>query len=237
MPTVIHAVFECEYLLDKKDMEKIQANLEDYDLTRERMFEASRSATRFSGWAIVQIHRQEMKAAEETLRKAKATLASLNKLLGSHSEFGSAPNVVVAFQEYAEARLLQGIITKGKLLSQKQVGVEILPYLLGMLDFIGELRRMALNHLRKGEAPKAEKTLALMETVYEDLYSLDHTAIIPTFRHKMDTARKLIESTRGDVVTETRRLSLEDTIKDLKNTLTKTKGLKVDPTTLRSSNP
>jgi translin len=223
-------------LLDKKDLERIQADLKDYDLTREKVFEASRSATRFSGWAIVQIHRHEMKAADETLKKAKTTLTSLDKLLDSFSELGSAPNVVVAYQEYTEARLLQGIVSKGKLLSQKQIGVDVLPYLLGLLDFIGELRRMALNYLRTGEAEEAEKTLALMEAVYEDLYSLDHTAILPTFRHKMDIARKLIESTRGDVVTETRRLSLENTIKNLRNILVRTKGLKLDPTASRSLN-
>jgi len=221
-------------LLNRKDLERIQADLKNYDVTREKVFEASRSATRFSGWAIVQIHRQDMKAADETLKKAKTTLTILDKLLDSCSELGSAPNVIVAYQEYTEAKLLQGIVSNGKLLSQKQVGVEVLPYLLGILDFIGELRRMALNHLRKGEATEAEKTLALMEAVYEDLYSLDHTAIIPTFRHKMDIARKLIESTRGDVVTETRRLSLENTIKNLKDILTRTKGFKLDRTASKS---
>jgi len=141
----------------------------------------------------------------------------------ARSELNSAPTVVVAFQEYTEAKLLHGIVTKRKLLSRKQIGVEILPYLLGLLDFIGELRRMVLNNLRKGEAREAEKNFALMEDVYEDLYSIDHTAIIPTFRHKMDIARKLIESTRGDVVTEIRRLSLENTVKDLSDVLAKKK--------------
>lgn len=210
-------------MLEKKDLQNIQVELEDYDLTREKMFESSRAATRLSGWAIVQLHRNEVKEAEETLEKAKGTLTSLRRLLDARSELNSAPTVVVAFQEYAEAKLLHGIVTKRRLLSQKQVGVEILPYLLGLLDFTGELRRMVLNNLRKGEAKEAEKNFALMEDVYEDLYSLDHTAIIPTFRHKMDIARKLIESTRGDVVTEIRRLSLENTVKDLRNVLARKK--------------
>jgi translin len=210
-------------LLDKKDLEKIQTELEDYDLTREKMFEFSRAATRLSGWAIVQLHRNEVGEAEQTLEKAKDTLTGLRRLLVARSELNSTPTVVVAFQEYAEAKLLHGIVTKRRLLSQKQIGVEILPYLLGLLDFIGELRRMVLNNLRKGEAREAEKSFALMEDVYEDLYSIDHTAIIPTFRHKMDIARKLIESTRGDVVTEIRRLSLENTVKDLSDVLAKEK--------------
>jgi translin len=223
-------------LLNKKDLEKIQAELEDYDLTREKMFETARSAARFSGWAIVQIHRQEMKAAVETLHKARRALASLKEIVKSHSEFASSPNVVVAYQEYAEAKLLQGIASKRRILSQREVDVDVVPYMLGMLDLIGELRRMTLDHLRRGASLEAEKTLTLMETIYEDLYALDHTAIIPTFRHKMDTARKLIEVTRGDVVTETRRLSLENSIDNLKTVLTRTKGLKLGRNVSRSFN-
>ncbi len=231
----IQITVEREYLLDKKDLQMIRADLEDHDNTREKMFEASRSATRLSGWAIVQIHRNEISAAKETLEKARGTLKNLEKLLKPRSEFDSAPNVITAYQEYAEARLLLGIVSKGRLLSKKQVGVDVVPYLLGLLDFTGELRRLTLNHLRRGMAKEAEKTLALMEAVYEDLYSLDHTAIIPTFRHKMDIARKLIESTRGDVVTETRRLSLENMIKNLKDALTKMKGLRLGSTAFEKS--
>ena len=49
----------------------------------------------------------------------------------------------------------------------------------------------------------------LIEGIYEDLQGLEHTGIVPTFRVKMDAARRIIETTRGDVVTEVRRYSLE----------------------------
>jgi predicted translin family RNA/ssDNA-binding protein len=51
-----------------------------------------------------------------------------------------------------------------------------------------------------------------MQSIYDDLQTLEHTSIIPTFRVKMDAARRIIESTRGDVVTEVRRYSLEQAI-------------------------
>ena len=71
---------------------------------------------------------------------------------------------------------------------------------------------MALNCLRKGDVAKAEKMLVGMEGIYDDLQTLEHTSIIPTFRVKMDAARRIIESTRGDVVTEVRRYSLEQAL-------------------------
>jgi len=199
----------------RKDLEKIQTDLEKYDSIREKMLEVSRLATRLSGMAIIMMHRGDLKKAEETLREAENSLREIERLLKGNPELRSTGNVVVAYQEYAEAKLLFQVIQEGKLPSLKKVGVESTPYILGLLDFIGELRRMALNFLRKGSAIEAEKMLKLMENIYEDLISLNHAAIIPMFRRKADIARKIVETTRGDVVTEIRRMSLEKAIRGL----------------------
>jgi translin len=105
--------------------------------------------------------------------------------------------------------------------SLREVGVEPVPYILGVLDLIGELRRLTLNRLRNGMTSEAEKTLRTMEELYENVLSLDHTAIIPTFRVKADAARRIIESTRGDVITEVRRVSLEKAIRSLQDQIRK----------------
>jgi len=54
-----------------------------------------------------------------------------------------------------------------------------------------------------------------MEVIFEDLLSLDRTSIIPTFRRKMDVAKKLVEATRADVIADIRRASLEKAMKNL----------------------
>jgi len=198
-----------------KDLEKIQIDLVKYDSIREKMLEVSRLATRLSDMAIIMMHRGDLKKAKETLRQAKDSLREIERFLKSNPELRNSGNVVVAYQEYAEAKLLFHVIQEGKLPSLEKVGVESTPYVLGLLDFIGELRRMALNFLRKGKAVEAERMLKLMENTYEDLVSLDHAAIIPMFRRKADVARKIVETTRGDVVTEIRRMSLEKAIRGL----------------------
>ncbi|HEY4656891.1 MAG TPA: hypothetical protein VIH34_00205 [Candidatus Bathyarchaeia archaeon] len=50
---------------------------------------------------------------------------------------------------------------------------------------------------------------------------MEHTAIVPTFRVKMDAARRIIETTRGDVVTEVRRFGLEQALGRLEKRLGK----------------
>jgi translin len=133
---------------------------------------------------------------------------------------------LVAQQEYAEARCLLSIVTQGRLPSLREVGVGPMPYILGLLDLIGELRRNALDKLRDGRLKEAEAILEGIEGIYEDLLSLDHTPAVPTFRKKMDVARRLIELTRGDIISESKRASLEKAIRDLRAELDRLGGRK-----------
>jgi len=201
-------------LLRKVDIKVIQKNLAELDAARDGVFEVSRMAIRSAGRAIVELHRGDFAKASEQIASAEASLRDLEKTVRKRKELKHLGNVGVAYQEYAEAKLLYCMMKEERILSIDEVGVETESYLLGLLDFIGELRRMCLNHLRAGQVSKAECSLEAMEGIYEDLYSIDHTAIIPNFRHKMDIARKIIETTRGDVVTEVRRLSLENALRD-----------------------
>jgi predicted translin family RNA/ssDNA-binding protein len=45
----------------------------------------------------------------------------------------------------------------------------------------------------------------------------DAFLIVPGLRRKCDIGRRIIETTRGDVTIETRRSSLEESIKELKD--------------------
>jgi len=208
-------------LLRRSDINLIQKSLADLDAARDSVFEASRISVRFSGRAIIELHRGDLQRAGEHLKSAEDALRDLEKMLRKREELKCLGNVTLAYQEYAEAKLLYSVMTEAKIPSLSEVGVDIEPYLLGLLDFIGELRRLCLNYLRAGQTSKAEDSLRMMEEIYEELYSIDHTAIISNFRHKMDTARKLVEATRGDVVTEVRRLSLETALKSYERRLLK----------------
>ena len=202
-------------MLAKDDIERIQAELISYDKAREKLQTLTRNATRLCGWAIIQIHRGKLGQASKTLNEAKRSLDELQSLLSAHAELPQFGQVLVAFQEYAEGKLLLHIKKSGKIASLREVRTTSTAYLLGMLDFLGEMRRVVLDALRHGHADKAENLLSIMESVYEDLMSLDRTSILPNFRRKLDGARRVLETTRGDVTTELRRVSLEKALRSV----------------------
>jgi translin len=206
-------------LLTKKDLGTIQKQLSHYDQVREQVLTISRNAIRLAGSSILDIHRGQVASAGETIKQIEKILARIEDLSKDVPELATSQSVFVAFQEYTEAITLRSFAQTGKIPSLEEAGGDYRPYMLGLLDAIGELRRGALNALRKGEIPKAEKLLTGMEGIYDNLQTLEHTSIVPTFRAKMDASRRIIEATRGDVVTEVRRYSLEKALDRLEKRL------------------
>ena len=202
-------------MLSKDELAGLQQKLTDYDKTREKLLELTRKTVRLSSWAIVQVHRGQITKAKTTLRDAEESIGQIRGLLNERSEFKQVGYVIVAFQEFSEAKILLSFASRKRLLSQREVGVDWMPYVLGLLDFIGELRRRTMDHLKAGKLKDAQGTFESMEALFEDLLSLDRTSIVPTFRRKMDVAKKLVEATRADVLADIRRSSLEKTMKNL----------------------
>ena len=206
-------------MLSKRDLASVQKQLVHYDEAREAVLSLSRTATRLAGSSILEIHRGDMEAASNTLRKVEQTLSKIQILSNDFSEFKTSSGVVVAFQEYVEAMTLRSFAQRERIPTISELKIDNRSYVLGLLDAVGEFRRMALNCLRRGEVKRAEKLLGAMEGIYDDLQILEHTSIIPTFRVKMDADRRIIESTRGDVVTEVRRFALEQSLDRLEKRL------------------
>jgi translin len=210
-------------MLIEDDLKRIQKDLEQYDTTRERMLEISRRVIRLASYSIVQIHRIQLEEAKETIQQIESTLKEMEDEMQKVSELRHHANMLTAYQEYVEAKALYTLTVEEKLCSLDDVKVPPPQYILGLLDVVGELRRQSLNSLKEGDPEKAEAKLKIMEGIYEDLIALNHATIISGFRHKLDTARRIIEVTRGDVVTELRRWSLEKAINGLYRSLKSSK--------------
>ncbi|HZY46252.1 MAG TPA: hypothetical protein VFE96_00505 [Candidatus Bathyarchaeia archaeon] len=199
-------------MLSRKDLSAIQRDLSEFDRARETVLDLSRTATRMASSSILEIHRGNLRAANSTIEQAEKTLHEIEKQSVEIPELRGSNGVLVAFQEYVEAIALRKVARDEGIVTIAESKADYRSYMLGLLDAIGEFRRMALNSLRRGEVDKAEKLLDAMEGIYDDLQTLEHTSIVPTFRVKMDVARRIIETTRGDVVTEVRRFSLEQAL-------------------------
>jgi translin len=115
-----------------------------------------------------------------------------------------------ALKELAEAYLTRAIILEETLPTPEMLNIEYAAYLNGLAEAAGELRRFALDALRRGEVALAEKILARMDDIYSMLITVDFSdAITGGLRRTTDMVRGVLERTRGDVTTAVRQEAMK----------------------------
>ncbi len=195
-------------------LQKIKNDLMQKNDVREQAHESMRKATSLSKQAILLIHQKKYADAEELIENAKEKISNLQDLAKQYPEIIYGGMFSAALQEHSEARIFLTLIKESRFITPAEVGVPSVDYVLGLADVIGEYRRLALDDLREGEVRKGEECLEIMDQIFIQLLALDEAYMfVPGLRHKSDTARRIIESTRGDVTVEVRRKSLEDYLK------------------------
>jgi len=105
-----------------------------------------------------------------------------------------------ALQESVEAILLGAIVRGEELPGPDSLGVDPEPYLSGLGDVVGEVRRLALDRLGAGDLAGAEAHLATMDHLFRTLLRFETPRSIAQLKPKQDSARSLVERTRGDVI-------------------------------------
>ena len=187
-------------------MESLEMIVKELDMKisrREDLLKESRAAIALSSKAIVNMHTGKKTEAEEELIQNNDLLIDLRKIAKEDlKRYLISPET-----EYAEAMIIRSISADEDIPSQEILKVGNEGYILGLLDSVGEIKRMVYDNLRKGEVARASDLFELMEEIYTLLSPFavyDH--IIQGVRRKLDVSRILVENTRSAVTEEVRRM-------------------------------
>ncbi len=184
------------------------------NMIRDETHENMRKATSLSKQAILLIHQKKYSEAENFIANATERISNLQEVAKNYPDIVYGGMFSAALQEYSEACIILTLVKEFRFVTPAEIKVSSVDYALGLADVIGEYRRLALDKLREGEVKKGEQCLEVMDEIFIQLLALDEAyMLVPGLRHKSDTARRIIEATRGDVTLEIRRKSLEDTLK------------------------
>jgi translin len=176
--------------------------LETKHEAREATLLASRRAIRACGTAIRAVHRGEFREARELIAVAAAYLAEADTALVEHPDVRYAGFIHDAKKEFAEANLTLAFVGGNPIPTAAELGVEVQAYLNGMAEAASELRRQALDCLRRDDNDEAERLLSIMDDVYGVLITIDFPdALTGGLRRTTDALRAVLERTRGDVTT------------------------------------
>lgn len=206
-------------------MEEIKRSLKAMESTfsaqlerRDRVLKDSRDVISACSRTIIYVHTGKMKESEKELAHAKSLLLSLKKSAG-----GSATRYIVSPEaEFVEASAVLALAKGKQLPSMESIGASPEAYLLGLLDTVGELKRLVLDSIMQRKLAKAKHYFETMEELYATCSPLavyDH--VVNGARRKIDVARMLVEDTRGLLAEEMGRNSVSTSMARLEKKLSR----------------
>lgn len=199
---------------------KIRESLDAKHKAREIAIPRARQVIRSSSVAIRAVHREKFEEAQKHLDEAKSYLVQAQEALRNYPEIYFAGYLQDAEKEYSEGRLTYALVTGGPLPDPDELGVGYPPYLSGLGEAMGELRRHILDIIRRGKLTEGELFLTIMDDVYYFLISYDYPdALTPGLRRVTDLARSVLEKTRGDLTTTVRQHDLREVMERLEQEL------------------
>jgi len=195
----------------KTILKKVKKELIQKDKVQENAQDSMRKATSLSKQAILRIHQKKFEEAKKLIENAREIISRLQDSAKEYPEIIYSGMFSAALQEYSEANIFLRLIEESRFVTPEDINVPAVDYVLGLADVVGEYRRLALDALREGDAEKGEKCLEIMDEIYVELMAMDEAyMLVPGLRRKCDVARRIIETTRGDITQEVRRKALED---------------------------
>lgn len=196
--------------------EQLRAEFAARSAARDAALSASRDLTRHCSECIRAAHRREWDAVEAKLNVIAASANALKSGVAAYPELYHSGYVQDALKETVEAHATVAILRGGPLPEPSALGVEPSAYLHGLAEAATELRRTILDLLRLSDehAAEAERLLAAMDAIYDQLVTFDFPdAITRDLRRQTDIVRGVLERTRGDLTTTLRQLRLQEALR------------------------
>ncbi len=169
-------------------------------VAREKGITGSRKVIRSSANGIRALHRGEWEPAAELIGEAGNLLAEITAALEAHPDILYAGFISDAAREYAEARITEALFRGRPIPGFAELGIDPVPYLHGLGEAVGELRRRLLDLLRAGDVDKAQTTLDAMDQIVDLLAEMDYPdGMTNGLRRTNDVSRALVERSRSDL--------------------------------------
>jgi len=165
------------------------AALQKEEFRREREIRCARDIIRETKKMIHAIHVSEDRSG------SRVVLCELvSDLLKDYS--GHADD---ALAEFAEAMILESVVDGKVVPSFEDLGIGAGPWVLGLADSLGELRRVVLTSLMSDDLPRASSLFSEMESISHSIMMFDVPDAVLPIRRKQDIARGVMEKTRTDI--------------------------------------
>jgi translin len=189
---------------------------------RETALGLSRQLVQLSSKCIRHVHRHQYDEATRLLAEAVSAAERARTAIQPFPDMNPA-YLHDSEKEMVEAAAVMAIVQDRPLPTPTELGAQTWSYLNGLGEAASEVRRFALDEMRRGEIVTAERILGRMEEIYEDLITFDYPdSMTGSLRRTCDGLRAVVERTRSDLTATASQLEL---VRELRATRERMSGV------------
>jgi translin len=204
-------------------IEKIRATFMERNAARDLTLNRSRELIRFCSLTIRAVHREEFAEAQQLLDTAKQAAAAMKADIAAHPELYYTGYTQDALKELTEACCVFAIVQHKPIPTPEEIEIDEAAYLNGLAEAASELRRRALDLIRRDRVDEAERMLTAMDDIYAQLVTIDFPdALTGGLRRTTDTLRAVLERTRGDLTTTLQQEKLQKALREMESVMRET---------------
>jgi predicted translin family RNA/ssDNA-binding protein len=150
-----------------KDMEKLNAELKEFDDVRDTLIKRSRDVVKSAKSAIYCLHRNHLDNADSLMCSAENTARELlDSHVQSHPWLRSQPIFSSGIEELVEARIFQHFLLHGSIPPSSSFSFcDREEYIGGVLDFTGELNRYTVMQATKRNIHEVLRCRDIVDTL------------------------------------------------------------------------
>jgi translin len=180
----------------------LHEQLKSIEERREKLITGTRKVVLLCGKSIVDLHRNEIREGEKKIEEARLLLNEFRP----YAKTDLQRYMVDAEQEFVEASMLKSICEGSPLPLREDLNVSGPSYITGILDTIGEIKRLIYDRMRTSQTTDVIRLFGLMQELYNAIYVLGvYDNLIPGLRRKLDISKMITEDVRAAVTEDSRR--------------------------------
>jgi translin len=176
--------------LDQGDVDSVEGELRRLEEAREELLKEGRDAMLAIRRAVASVHAGDERRSAEKLDEARGILREMK----GRAESDLLKYVLPVEAEYVEASAFHDIAFGGTVRSAGELGADPRAYILGLLDALGECRRLVYDRVREGRDEEARRIFEVMDDIYSKTSHLAiYDRVAGGLKRKMDAAKVILD--------------------------------------------
>ncbi len=154
--------------LERSYVEELRDRFANFELAKTEALDIARRLVKNSKLIIYSLNRSDLSKANLYREENAKLLAELNSKVSEYPELRTS--VGFGFQEYAEAEIYASYLLERIIPTHYQLNVDHYSYLMGLMDFCGELLRHVTAKLLTTSEDTALRELSETAKLFDSLY-------------------------------------------------------------------